>query len=151
VSDEAERKVRQWALRRNGDPLEPHDVVELVFAFADDHEADYKKLTNILETHVAEANVRDARLNDLETWRREQALTCSDKVVKLVKKELCDEHHRVDLADPVSMMGRHYNDPPDSEFTEKRESAFPLRLATREVASDDCRHRNSRLGLAILG
>lgn len=94
MTDNAERKVRQWATKRNGDPLTPEDVVELVFAFADDQEADHKesldaidKNRQMLEEHFIEADVRDERLDVLEQFAEESRTTCKDRIERLIREE----------------------------------------------------------------
>jgi hypothetical protein len=53
VTDLTESKVRQWALKRNGDPIETHDVIELVLAVDDDgnarHSATMDELASLAE------------------------------------------------------------------------------------------------------
>jgi hypothetical protein len=73
MTDNAERKVREWAKGRNGDPLTPRDVVDLVFAQADDQESDHHEsmmrlddLETRLVNHFADAVVRDQRIQKLE-------------------------------------------------------------------------------------
>ena len=85
MTDNAERKVRQWAQNRNGDPLTPRDVVDLVFAFADDLDAD-------LEQRDAEFNSLCDRTDVLEKWRTESALTCVDRVTAIAEKVAHDQH-----------------------------------------------------------
>lgn len=72
MTDSAERKVRQWALKRNGAPLEAQDVVELVFAFDDDNEARHEDLVDQMATFTAEGGVRNGRIEALERWRVSQ-------------------------------------------------------------------------------
>lgn len=99
MTDNAERKVRQWATKRNGDPLTPEDVVELVFAFADDQEADHReslvaidKNRRMLEEHFIEADVRDERIEVLEKWRHDASEKCLDRVTAIVDEAWEDKH-----------------------------------------------------------
>jgi len=66
MADEAERKVRQWALRRNGDPITNADIVELVFAFADDQDANHDAVLDLIEQAKVERRSIDIRLSNLE-------------------------------------------------------------------------------------
>jgi len=76
MTDRAESKVRQWALRKNGEPLTPKDVVELVFAFDDDAVDRHKENVDALKVTSAEAAIHEERIEVLEEWRRATSETC---------------------------------------------------------------------------
>ena len=56
-TDRGERKVRELAMKRNGDAWDTNDVKELIFAFADDQEDDHAESMERLE--AVEAAVSD--------------------------------------------------------------------------------------------
>ena len=77
LTDQTESKVRQWALRNNGEPLTPKDVVELVLAVDDDdverhHEtmALVKPLQASFEEHCVEVDKRFLALEGQDLPRR---------------------------------------------------------------------------------
>ena len=41
----------------------------------------------LIENHLSDANVRDARITKLEAYKEDQQLTCADKVKALVERE----------------------------------------------------------------
>ena len=93
MTDAAERKVRQWALRRNGDPLENSDIVELVFAFDEDNEARHDEVVEEIQTLVAEGNVRGERIDALERWRVRQEENCETRMLEVARNEHEQRHN----------------------------------------------------------
>lgn len=89
MTDRGEREVRRWAMERNGNPIEPKDVVSLVFAFADDHEADHEETMGLIESARLRHDELCARVISLEEWKLDSQRTCVDRV-----KRLIDEEHR---------------------------------------------------------
>ena len=69
MTDKGERKVREWALKRNGDAVDNHDIVDLVFALDEDNEDRHAETLKLLDLHCEEAAVRDERLEALEAWQ----------------------------------------------------------------------------------
>ena len=88
MTDNAERKVREWARDRNGDPLKNTDIVELVFAFADDQEADHneviERLDDVDERHISLC----LRVAELE----HTSIGCSERVKAFVAAEHDTRH-----------------------------------------------------------
>jgi len=123
MTDAAERKVRLWALRKNGDPLSPQDVVELVYAFADDQEADHGQTIEMLAQMDAKHSLLCTRVAELEGDWHEASATCKDRVEAIVRAEhgLTHAAHMADFHAPP----RREDDPPDEAFVDKRKGAFP--------------------------
>lgn len=125
ASDRTESKVRQWALRRNGDPLQITDVVELALAIDEDanvrHDeavAEVRETRHLLTEHCAEADVRDERICALEAWRTEQATTCERRVRELIETEHAERHRK--HMDEEHRLPRREGDPADADFTGDR-------------------------------
>lgn len=86
MTDRAESEVRKWALRKNGESLTLRDVVELVFAQADDADARHKENVDI-------AKAMNERLITLEREHEERGRLCPFVVageveVPITQKEL---------------------------------------------------------------
>lgn len=124
MTDNAERKVRQWAKRRNGDPLKAEDVVELVLAVDEDADTRHDETLALLAAHTAEADVRDARISELEEKFRTATLTCSEKVMEIVKSEH-EERHGRHMDEHHAAPNRRANDPDGGDFTGLRKAAAP--------------------------
>lgn len=121
VTDSAERKVRQWATKRNGDPLTNQDVMELVFAFDDDNEARHEEvvtqldtMSDDLDTVNAAGNVREERIETLERWRVQH-------------EEMCAA--RLTLIQPV----RRDDDSKDADYCDERGATVPLAVVDEET------------------
>lgn len=139
MTDEAERKTRQWALKKNGDPLSPRDVVELVFALSDDHDKDHaetmeevKKINGCLAQLNADHESLALRMDGFDEWRRKSAEGCQERIEAIVRPIAAEMHeatHKRHLdeshAGKEAANGRDYADPSDSQFLEHRESAHP--------------------------
>jgi hypothetical protein len=87
MTDRGEREVRRWAMERNGDPLEPTDVVSLVFAFADDHEADHEETMSLIALASERHDDLCARVIALEEWKLDSQRKCVDRVKRLIDEE----------------------------------------------------------------
>jgi hypothetical protein len=79
----------------NGGPT-PRDLLLAIEALAQDSDDQHSEsmdanatLQELLARHCIEADVRDERLNVLETWRHEQVTHCEERVKKLI----AEEHH----------------------------------------------------------
>lgn len=134
-TDRAERKVREWATRRNGDPLRPEDVVELVFAFADDQEADH-------EETMANFDSMSARLILLEEWRA----TCQGGSIA----EYVEGEHHARHADHMTAdhQPRRGTDPESADFTEQRRGPTGSLSADEEMGDMRRAWRVVRWGVA---
>jgi hypothetical protein len=119
MTDNAERKVREWAKGRNGDPLTNKDVVDLVLAVDADGDARHVetigRLDDVDERHISLC----LRVSELETV----SVGCSERVKAFVASEH-DVRHTEHMASHHGPE-RRADDPPDSAFLEKRLSAFP--------------------------
>ena len=122
MTDKGERKVREWALKRNGDAVDNHDIVDLVFALDEDNEERHAETLKLLDVHCEEARIRDERLEALEAWREHQADTCEMRIKGLIDEEHSARHDAYvsGLASP-----RRKNDPESSDFLEQRKRTFP--------------------------
>ena len=125
MTDNAERKVREWANNRNGDPLTPKDVVDLVLAVdadSDDrHTETLQRLDDVDERHISLC----LRVSELETV----SIGCSERVKAFVAAEHDVRHteHMASFHGPE----RRASDPPDAEFTDRR---------TLAADTEDARH-----------
>ena len=119
MTDNAERKVREWAKKRNGDPLTPQDIVDLVLAVDADGDARHvetiQRLDDVDERHISLC----LRVSALESV----SVGCSERV-KAYFQEEHDNRHTEHMASHHGPERRR-DDPPDSAFLEVRESAFP--------------------------
>jgi len=109
VTDHAEREVRKWALKRNGDPIQNEDIVSLVFAFADDQDADHNQTMRLLDVAKQERQVLCHKVSDLELWQHDTQTTCAERVKKLISEEHEDRHGK--------HMEQHHNS--DASFQQK--------------------------------
>jgi hypothetical protein len=95
---------------------------------AADNEADHRRIIDSLASHQTEANVRDVEIQELQAWRKQASERCEERVVAIVRP-LCEELHGVvhqrHLDESHGGAERRKDDPPDSAFFEKRQSAFP--------------------------
>lgn len=130
MTDHAERKVREWAKGRNGDPLTNKDVVDLVLAVDADGDARHvetiQRLDDVDERHISLC----LRVSALE----QTSVGCSERVKTYVEGEIARgaadgraEHDARHTEHMASHHGpeRRADDPPDSAFLEVRETAFP--------------------------
>ena len=119
MTDAAERKVRQWALKRNGESLENRDIVELVFAFDEDNEARHDEVVEQIQTLAAEGNVRGERIEALERWRVRQEENCEARMLAIAK----DEHearHNAHMSEYHAP--RREDDPAGADYRSERRS-----------------------------
>ena len=116
MTNRGDRKVREWASDRNGDPLTPKDVVELVFALDEDNQDRHDEAMAVITSHISEASVRDERITVLEAWRTESALTCERRVCDLIEKEHKERHD----AYVLSLKPRRQSDNDEADYTNKR-------------------------------
>lgn len=94
MTDKAESKVREWASKRNGDPVDVHDAIELALAIDDDASARHDQSVDLIRanhelliTHCEEAEVRDRRIKALEDWQQATTAGCEKRVRKLIEEE----------------------------------------------------------------
>jgi len=119
MTDHGERKVREWALKRNGDPLEPHDVVELVFALDQDNEDRHK------ESMVAFADL-EKKVDEHLEWTNTVSIPRLAAVEGAVEDISCirGEHtalHENHLTLEHTHAPRRVDDPKTSTFDDQRE------------------------------
>jgi hypothetical protein len=81
-------KAEVEAILSGGQPAVNRFVVESVIQLKNGMEQQHE----LLADHCVEANVRDERIEVLETWRHEQATTCEARVMKLVNREHDKRH-----------------------------------------------------------
>jgi len=62
MSSHVDRQLRQWAREKNGDPLSPSDVRDMLLALDADGEARHAELMERMAAHQADADDRDARI-----------------------------------------------------------------------------------------
>jgi len=127
MTDNAESKVRQWAVKRNGDPLTVKDAVELVLAVDEDAVARHQETVAVLQAHCAEAVVRDLAIRELQDWRRESSEKCVERMTVIAERVAIAAHAPVHAAHMASHHAppRREDDPPDEAFVDKRKGAFP--------------------------
>lgn len=80
-----------------------------------------------MKEHVLTAVRRDEQIRDLQGWREKSSASCVERMTKIaetVTRELHGSVHEQHMAE-FHGKPRRMDDPPDSEFTETRESAFP--------------------------
>ena len=128
MTDRGERRVRKWALRRNGDPLEPRDVVELVFELDEDHADDMTEVRALIGGLVEDVSDLSGNVLLHHEWADRDLKPAIETLHHDVEELKKGTAHEAFHATYVASLGdpRRGDDPPDSEFTEKRESAFPV-------------------------
>ena len=119
MSSRGERKVRELALRRNGDPWDTNDVKELIFAFADDQEDDHAESMERLEAV-------EAAVSDHVGWTEKVSVPRLEAVEAAVQDLGCirGEHvalHENHLALEHKHAPRRADDPKTVTFDEQRE------------------------------
>lgn len=129
MTDRMERAVQRIATKKNGSAKTIDDVFEVILALADDTDENHEEsvqadkraekaviqMQKLLGAHCVEAQVRDSRIDELEA----AVGSCPDRWEASHKVT-----HAAHLAE-LHAKPRRENDPPDSEFLEKRETAFP--------------------------
>jgi hypothetical protein len=118
MTDAAERKVRLWALRKNGDPLMLQDVVELVYAFADDQEADHGQTIDLLKQVDEKHSLLCVRVAELEGDWHEASATCKDRVEAIVHAE--HESRHAAYVEALASEKKRADDPPGVDFRTAR-------------------------------
>lgn len=131
MTDEAERKTRQWALKKNGDPLTPRDVTELVFALSDDHDKDHaetmaevKKINGCLAQLNAEHQSLSLRMDGFDEWRRRSAEGCQERIEAIVRpiaEEMHDATHKRHLEESHGGAERRRDDANGTDYRDQRE------------------------------
>ena len=119
MTSRGERKVRELALKRNGDPWDTNDVKELIFAFADDQEDDHAESMERLRK-VEEAVTEHVTWTETESLPRLAAVEAGLAVVE----GRCTGHddlHVEHLASDHLHEPRRKDDPPGATFDDKRE------------------------------
>ena len=128
MTDRGERKVRELALKCNGEAWDTNDVKELIFAFADDQEDDHKESMDRLE--AVEAAVADhVEWTDRESLPRLRAVESGLSDVE----SRCTGHdalHVDHLATNHVHAPRRAGDQEDVDFESKREGE-ELRVSFR--------------------
>lgn len=104
------------------------DLLKAIEATNLDFDEKFRLIGGRLDQMDAGGNLMQAQILELQEWRRRSGGACELRVEKLIRP-LLDEHtkeHR-DFHDAyvASIPTRRAGDPPDSEFTGVRESAFP--------------------------
>lgn len=102
--DRTETRVRQWALRNNGDPLTNADVVALILAVDDDANDRNDEVLRILDG-------QNERLAALEGWQE----AFSAEVISMSEHDAKHAEHLRAYHAP-----RRAGDDPDSDYTEER-------------------------------
>jgi hypothetical protein len=102
VPDKTESKLRQCALRRNGDPITNKDIVELMFALDDDGVARHVETMNIV------VPLRDDFLEHCQSEDERLKMIVEGEHAKRHGEHMAVEH------------ARRADDPPYSDFTEDR-------------------------------
>ena len=118
MTDKAETKVRQWAMRRNGDPLTVKDAVELVLAVDEDSVKRHEETVAVLKQHCTEAVLRDLAICELQEWRRESSEHCQARIEAIVKAE--HETRHAEYVASLVLADRREDDPKGVDFTGKR-------------------------------
>lgn len=130
MTDRTESELRKWARQRNGDKLGLQDVVDLVFALADDHDEDHAETLELLRSHQDEADERDLRITGVEQWCREWEGGCA-----LRERAILDQHlviHADHLAaDHLTRPPRRADDEAGSSYYDRRESDPEVDFRTR--------------------
>ena len=91
MSDKTDTKVRQWAMRCNGNEITVKDAVELVLAVDEDSVVRHEETVSVLHMHCDEALVRDKRIHELEEWRK-STVDCPERFKELIVKEHTKAH-----------------------------------------------------------
>ena len=133
--DRTESKVRQWAMRMNGEPITNKDVVELVLAVDDDGNDRHRETLEKLDD-------QHARLIALEEWRS----GCPAATVELVSAEHAERHaqHMLECHAP-----HREGDPPESDYTDERSGlSATLTVADEEMGDMRRAWRVLRWGVA---
>lgn len=130
MTDHTESELRKWARQRNGDALGLQDVVDLVFAMADDHDEDHAETLELLRSHQDEADERDRRITVVEQWCREWEGGCA-----LRERAILDQHlviHADHLAaDHLTRPPHRAGDEDGSSYYDRRESDPEVDFRTR--------------------
>lgn len=120
MTDNAESKVREWAQKKNGDPLTVKDVVDLVLAVDADSDERHEETLELLAQHVKDDKARAAVIADeLTQWRALQAEECANRHRVLFTEEMLElprlirRPHRA--SDPESADYRLKAEPPQDE------------------------------------
>ena len=123
MTDRFESEVQKFVSQQNGDDLTPQIVYGMLQAVDEDANRRHQETVAAFKEHCTEAVVRDLAIRELQDWRRESSEHCQERIERIVRAE----HGPVHAAHMAEHHGkpRRMEDPPDSEFTERRESAFP--------------------------
>lgn len=141
-SDRTESKVREWALKRNGDPVTPHDVIELVLAVDDDSCERSNRIEDKLDRHI-----------DNDSAALQKIVTHLDSETEEIKADMLQHKQWTDreplpriakLEQRVNLLfaPRRATDPAATDFTEKRSD---LICASSEELLDG-KHIERRMG-----
>lgn len=99
MTSRGERAVRELMQEKNGSEWTATDIRKLIFAFADDQEADHEEsmermagMEAQLADHIAEAVVRDRRITNLEIEFADRRKSCPGEVKELIAAEHKAKH-----------------------------------------------------------
>lgn len=122
--DRTESKVREWALKRNGDPVAPHDVIELVLAVDEDSCSRSDRIESKLDKHILSNNealdkiaahlddeTAELKLSVDKTLQEHIAWTAEEPMPRIERLE-----QRVDFL----FSPRRSTDPMSTDFSDKR-------------------------------
>ena len=93
-ANETENAVEKLLLTKNGAKKTVADVFELVLAVNHDSKARDSSIASLLESHCAEANVRDVEIDELQAWRAESTERCPERVLAIVQREHEARHEK---------------------------------------------------------
>jgi hypothetical protein len=148
MTDQGESELRKWALDRpNGDVIKPQDIVKLIFAFDDDNTKKHEEVMSRLSSGDEKFLDQEARIHRLEDWRVRLHDHGDDRLKGLISAEHAKRHSEYvnSLHQP-----RRQEDPPDSEFLEHRESAFPHDVQSQNLYQVVAAWSLFKKGLAIV-
>ena len=88
MPDKFESEVQRFVSKQNGGELTPNVVYQMLKAVDEDATARHEELVETFTRHCVEANVRDARLDQIEEWVRH----CDGQVLRMISSEY-EKHH----------------------------------------------------------
>ena len=142
MTDHAESKLREWALKRNGDPIDNHDVVELLFAMDEDNSARHQESIALLVAHCDEAVIRDKRISDLEAWRTTSVTACPALIADTVHpmiEQLDADHlafHNAHLLSDHEHAARRETDSDGEDWTGRRDEGDTVIVKSRRFTPE---------------
>lgn len=85
MTDEAERKVREWAKRVNGQPLTNRDIVELVLAVDEDADARHREISDCVAQMQSDHEALARRVAGVE--KRIEHAACPADIERIVHED----------------------------------------------------------------